>query len=364
MKEIIEWIVKTTNNIGAYIGISGLAVRIIIPAVFVLLLTLIIALCVRRKRKKAKAKAKKTAVTETAVPEKAPVEEPAKETVKEEPALTAQPEVETVETKEVKPVEVKEEPKEEISEPVKEVKKPAVKGKWIIELKNDGEYVAVLQASNGEVMLTSETYTSVDGAKGGIETIIKGVKADAFVIYQDKKGNYYYKLKNATNRLLCVGEIYTTKDQCLKAVESVKRIAEKSPVSDKVFEGAKYVAYVPQQLEIDPAKKGAKGKWKIETTENKKFVARLYASNGQLMLSTEEVASKKTAENAIESVKKNATEGNFIIDKDKFGRFYYKLRNAQKSVICIGESYDRVDACISALESVRRFALTATLEIL
>jgi uncharacterized protein YegP (UPF0339 family) len=77
------------------------------------------------------------------------------------------------------------------------------------------------------------------------------------------------------------------------------------------------------------------------------------------MLATEEVSVRKTAENAIESVKKNSFAGNFIIDKDKFGRFYYKLRNAQKSVICIGEAYESLDSCISALESVRRFAYTA-----
>ena len=74
---------------------------------------------------------------------------------------------------------------------------------------------------------------------------------------------------------------------------------------------------------------------------------------------TEEVALEKSAKNAIESVKKNAEQGNFIIDHDKFGRFYYKLRNAQKSVICIGEAYETLDSCTSAIESVRRFALTA-----
>ena len=51
----------------------------------------------------------------------------------------------------------------------------------------------------------------------------------------------------------------------------------------------------------------------------------------------------------------------FIIDKDKFGRFYYKLRNAQKSVVCIGEAYDSLESCTSAIESVRRFALNATI---
>ena len=80
------------------------------------------------------------------------------------------------------------------------------------------------------------------------------------------------------------------------------------------------------------------------------------------MLATEEVSVKKSAENAIESVKKNATEGNFVIDHDKFGRFYYKLRTAQKSVICIGEAYVSLDSCISAIESVRKFAINSTIE--
>ena len=76
------------------------------------------------------------------------------------------------------------------------------------------------------------------------------------------------------------------------------------------------------------------------------------------MLATEEVSLRKSAEKAIEAVKKNSLAGNFIIDRDKFGRYYYKLRNAQKSVICIGEAYDSLESCINALESVRRFAAT------
>ena len=67
----------------------------------------------------------------------------------------------------------------------------------------------------------------------------------------------------------------------------------------------------------------------------------------------------KIVSEIIENVKKNAEQGNFIIDRDKFNRFYYKLRNAQKSVICIGEAYDSLESCVNAIESVRRFSLTA-----
>lgn len=245
-------------------------------------------------------------------------------------------------------------------EPVKEPKK--LNGKWSVEFKGEGEYISKLAASNGEVMLSSEIYTTEEGARNGIATIIKGVDNGKFIIYQDKSKNYYYKLKTAGNRLLCVGEIYKSKERCLKAVETVKRIAKSSPILEEVNNSDIYAVYTPQPLDLSNVKKGLRGKWKIENTEEGNFTAKLYASNGQLMLATEEVALEKSARNAITSVKKNSAEGNFIIDHDKFGRFYYKLRNAQKSVICIGEAYDTLESCTSAIESVRRFAATAVIE--
>jgi len=231
-------------------------------------------------------------------------------------------------------------------------------GKWLIEKKSEGEYISKLLASNGEVMLSSEIYSSEEGARNGVATIVRGVENGNFIIYQDKSKNYYYKLKSTNNRIICVGEIYKEKDQCMKAVESVKRIAGDCDIVDGVTETDMYVAYTPAPI----PEGGMKGKWKVEVNDEGKYSAKLYANNGQLMLATEEVSVKKSAENAIESVKKNATEGNFVIDHDKFGRFYYKLRTAQKSVICIGEAYESLDSCVSAIESVRRFAINSTIE--
>lgn len=229
-------------------------------------------------------------------------------------------------------------------------------GKWIILKKRDKEYLAVLKASNGEIMLSSEIYTTSEGAKSGIATIIKGVETGAFVFHSNKSGVFYFKLKSATNKLLCVSEIYKTKDGCIASAESVKRIAKDSTIVDEVVENEEYIDYVPQELSTEEAK--AKGKWKIESDENG-FFARLYANNGQVMIATEFVSQKTTAVNAVAMVKKNASEGNFVIEKDKFGRFYYKLRNSQKSVICIGEAYESLDSCFSAIESVRKFAVNS-----
>lgn len=229
-------------------------------------------------------------------------------------------------------------------------------GKWVIEQKAAGEFLSKLCASNGEVMLTSEVYSTENGARSGIATIVKATAAGEFVIYRDKKDNYYYKLKSANNRLLCVGEIYKAKDQCERAVESVKRIAADAPISSGIVEGAQYVEYKPAPIDETELAKSARGKWRVEATDDGRYSAKLYANNGQLMLATEDVSTQKRATEAIETVRRNAAAGNFIIDRDKFGRYYYKLRNAQRSVICIGEAYEKLDSCVSAIESVRRFA--------
>ena len=48
-------------------------------------------------------------------------------------------------------------------------------GRWVIEKKGEGEYISTLLASNGELMLTSETYASEEGARNGVATIINAV---------------------------------------------------------------------------------------------------------------------------------------------------------------------------------------------
>lgn len=358
MKDIIN---KIANLLSVDQTIATL-VLIGVALVVVLLIVGIIALAVKKSRKNKSVS-------------KDLLEEQAKEELKEEVAPAVEPEIveekaELVEEKPVakkpvakkaekaEPVEAKEE--QHVSAKKTATKKPVKKlnGKWTIEIKREKEYIAQLLASNGEIMLNSEVYSTPEGAKNGIATIINGVKNGKFVIYNDKSGEYYFKLKSANNKLLCAGEIYKTKDRCLSAVESVKRIAENSPIADGIDVGHKFVEFTLSPLN-DQVLSGAKGKWKVEQTEQGLFLARLYANNGQLMLSTEEVSKKANAVSSIESVKKNAEAGNFVIDKDKFGRFYYKLRNVQKSVICIGEAYDSLDTCVSAIESVRKFALNS-----
>lgn len=377
---MIEKLKNAFQSLGDKIGVSGKAVGFGVLGILVLLLAIVIIAIVSHAKKKKKVqnnapiKAEKTEKTAENQAIFEPKSEEKAEKIEEIPAKTEEKE-EIIEEK--PPIPEEKQPKIEEKQPEmkeKKNKKQAAKatvkqetkaepkrmlGKWRIIVKGENAYIAALHASNGEVMLTSEIYSTEDGARSGVETIRRGTETGNFVIYRDKGGDYYFKLKSAGNRLLCVGEIYKTKDACEKAAESVKRIAKDSPILVRVTKGEEFIAYTPAQ--VTPPPKKSQGKWRIEEGENGGFSAKLYANNGQIMLSTEEVASRKTAEKTIDSVRKNCAAGNFYIDKDKFGRFYYKLHNVQKSVICTGETYDKVDSVISAIESVRRFASNAEL---
>ena len=244
------------------------------------------------------------------------------------------------------------------AEPVKDAKTAV--GKWIIKEKGDGEFVAFLYANNGEIMLTSEIYTSEESARAGIDTISKNVDGGTFVNYKDKNKTYYFKLKSVKNRILCVSETYKSEALAESAKESVKRFVS-SPVQSGVEKDITVIKYVlPKKEEPVDTRSAYSGKWKIEK-DGDTYMAKLFASNGELLLNSESYVSYASAKSAISTIVTNGVAGNFIIDSDKKGRYFFKLRSAQKATLCIGETYAKLDSCQSAIESVRRFLKTAKL---
>lgn len=115
----------------------------------------------------------------------------------------------------------------------KQAEKPVkYSGKWLIYVEND-RYAANLVASNGEVLLRSESYSALSGVKSGIETIKNNVAKNNFAISVDKNDNFFFKLYSSSTRLLCISEGYSTKTACESAIESVKRFAKTAVIEVK-----------------------------------------------------------------------------------------------------------------------------------
>ena len=113
-------------------------------------------------------------------------------------------------------------------------------GKFVVKKTSTG-YKFDLQATNGQVIATSEVYNSDAACKNGIESVRKNApvavvenqtvegfateKNPKFEIYKDKAGEFRFRLKATNGQIIAVGEGYTTLSNCEKGVESVKKNA-------------------------------------------------------------------------------------------------------------------------------------------
>lgn len=98
-----------------------------------------------------------------------------------------------------------------------------------------------LKAGNGEIIATSEVYTSESACKNGIESVRKNapianlenqteenyetVTNPKFEMYTDKAGEYRFRLKARNGEIIAVSEGYKAKASCLNGIESVRKNA-------------------------------------------------------------------------------------------------------------------------------------------
>ncbi len=219
-----------------------------------------------------------------------------------------------------------------------------------------------LRASNGERLLSSEEYTSYQGALGGIETHKANILKDNFRITLSKKGDYIFKLMSGKNMLLCMGENYATKARCESAIESTKRFAKTAIIDESIQD---IVVTPPEEDDGDiaPPAEGYNGKWIVRSDigadGEEVFYFELFASNGEKLLSSEEYTTYIGAINGIGTHKANIQKGNFRITLTKQGDYIYKLLSGNGQLLCLGEHYKTKRRCLNAVESVKRFALNA-----
>ena len=118
-------------------------------------------------------------------------------------------------------------------------------GKFVIRTVKTG-IMFNLKAGNGEVVATSEVYTSEAACRKGIASVVKNApvapvenqtvegytteKCPKFEIYKDKAGEFRYRLKATNGQIIAVGESYKSLASCLNGVESVKKNAAENNV--------------------------------------------------------------------------------------------------------------------------------------
>ena len=116
-------------------------------------------------------------------------------------------------------------------------------GKFVVKQTNTG-YKFNLKAGNGEIIATSEIYTTEAACLNGVNSVktncvaeiedqtVEGyatLKHPKFEVYLDKAGEYRFRLKARNGEIIATSEGYKTMKSCLNGIDSVKRNAD-SPI--------------------------------------------------------------------------------------------------------------------------------------
>ena len=105
-----------------------------------------------------------------------------------------------------------------------------------------------LKAGNGEVIATSEVYTTEDACRNGIASVQKNApvadvedqtvegyeekKNPKFEVYEDKGGEFRFRLKATNGQVIAASEGYTAKASCMNGIESVKKNAPDAEITE------------------------------------------------------------------------------------------------------------------------------------
>ncbi|MBE6656235.1 MAG: DUF1508 domain-containing protein [Ruminococcaceae bacterium] len=116
-----------------------------------------------------------------------------------------------------------------------------------IKIAKNGDYMFNLYAPNGRVVATSETYTTLQNCKNGIESVKRNARSHTedqtqakaetllcpkYELFLDKEEKFRFRLRASNGEIICVSQSYTVKASAQTGIAS---IAENAPDAETVM---------------------------------------------------------------------------------------------------------------------------------
>lgn len=109
-------------------------------------------------------------------------------------------------------------------------------GKFVISKRKNDEFQFNLKASNGQIILTSEGYTTKAACNNGIESVKKNSQEEKrFEVLESKNGKHYFNLKATNGQIIGTSQMYESAAGCQNGVESVKKNAPEAEINDETL---------------------------------------------------------------------------------------------------------------------------------
>ncbi len=106
-------------------------------------------------------------------------------------------------------------------------------GKFEITKRKNGEFQFNLKAGNGQIILTSEGYTTKAACNNGIKSVSKNSQDDKrFDKLEAKNGKPYFNLTATNGQIIGSSEMYESISARDNGIESVKKNAPDAEIKD------------------------------------------------------------------------------------------------------------------------------------
>ncbi|MFO0664122.1 MAG: YegP family protein [Polyangiaceae bacterium] len=195
---------------------------------------------------------------------------------------------------------------------------------------DDGQYYFNMKGGNGEILLSSEGYSSTAARQTGIDSVkTNGSKRDRYETRMATNGQYYFVLKAAgNNKIIADGETYSSKANVERARDRIARLI----TNIKIAEAPRSARY-----EL------------FQSYQDGQYYFHLRAGNGAIVLQSEGYTTKQNAQNGIEAVR---TAPLAQISESADGRFYFVVKSANGKVVGVSQTYATNDAAMNAAKKV------------
>jgi len=103
----------------------------------------------------------------------------------------------------------------------------------IFQSENTSKYHFRLKAKNGEIILQSEAYESMESAENGVQSVVKNAKDEKnFEEKVAKDEQHYFVLKASNGSVIGKSELYKSKSGMQNGIRSVQENAKDEKVKD------------------------------------------------------------------------------------------------------------------------------------
>ena len=107
-------------------------------------------------------------------------------------------------------------------------------GKFVVTVRKNGEFQFNLKATNGQVILTSEGYTTKTACLNGIESVKKNAADESkFEIKVAKNGKPFFNLKAGNGQVIGASQMYASETTMKQGIASVMKNAPDAPVVEE-----------------------------------------------------------------------------------------------------------------------------------